>query len=357
MGFKKQNIIFVNPDDANLENLNKNDDFLEIFIADEDKVREKSYIVNKEEMISSENKPDANDEKANDASPETKKEDNSATNLIPDDDVNLEFLFNQLPEIENVIIIEDDDDIMDEIVIDLSDLGEGGEGGVANEANKAEQKEDVELLVKSNNNIIDDNLILKINNHMVSDERKNNEDGKSERLESKEDIVIKPEPLIEEKPKEPEVVKLIEPVVKMKDKKILVNLEDLDKEYSRKEHYLFGEINYKDKEEMKILNQEVELMHPRVLKNGTVASYPLCTNMGNFCCSNKTVNQNLKELGLGMMCYFKVLKVFIWCFFIITLLNLHLYYIYTTNNTERKVTGYRDVIFKTTIGNIASSKF
>jgi hypothetical protein len=329
MNFKKENIIFANKEDANIEEIN-NDEFL-INIEDE---KPNDDIIVENIPIEPLIQPQENNPLADSIKEETQ---------AIDDEVNLEFLFKQLGEVENVIIIEDDDNF--EEVMLQEELVE----------RKYEDKpsEDDKIDVKK---ILNDEDVLIINNIIVSDERK--KEALSERLESKENIIINESRLLDKPEDKVDEIKAtyVEPAVKMKDKKILVNLEDLEKEYSKKEQYLFGEVNQKNAEEMKLLNQEIELMHPRIIKNGQVLQHPVCTSMGNFCCSNSQINENLKELGLGMMCYFKVLKVFIWCFFVISIINIHLYYVYITSNTAKGVTGYRDLLFKTTIGNIASSK-
>jgi hypothetical protein len=337
LNYKKENIIFANKDEANLEELNRNAE-VKIHIEEEKEI-ENPYADHHQlfEEVVPEEVPIT-----------IKVDDNVTMSPLVEDDVNLEFLFKQLGDIENVIIIEEDD-IPEEIVI-LEGSQKSKPEGERTPAGEVA----VEMAVRNN----DLNISERANINPIEP---NINEEVPKRLESKEGVVPH-EPLVDEKsvekPKvtvEPVEPVFVEPVVKMKDKKILVNLEDLEKEYSKKEQYLFGEINYENKEEMKQLNQEIELQHPRIVKNGMVMQYPVCNNMGNFGCSNTKINNNLKELGLGMMCYFKVLKIFIWCFFLISILNIHLYYVYSTSNSQKKITGYRDLLFKTTIGNIASS--
>jgi hypothetical protein len=65
-------------------------------------------------------------------------------------------------------------------------------------------------------------------------------------------------------------------------------------------------------------------------------------------------SSDLLQMGLGIVVYFKILKAFSIVFFIINIINIPLYYIYTTTHGEFQVSGYRDDIFKTTLGNVGS---
>ena len=84
---------------------------------------------------------------------------------------------------------------------------------------------------------------------------------------------------------------------------------------------------------------------------------PICsTDTGVFCCSYKGFNTDIDDLGLGITVYFKSLKVFIICFFLISLINIPLLVQYSTYNPYLKPTNYRDSLASTTLGNIASCK-
>lgn len=144
-----------------------------------------------------------------------------------------------------------------------------------------------------------------------------------------------------------------EPFVKMKDKKIIVNVEEMEGEFKKKEKRLFA-IKCNNIEEMKNLKKEVELMHPRSNIKKKLRPFKVCQNIGNFCFFSPDIDNKINELGVGIISYFKVLKVLIYCFFVISILNIPLYYVNITNNKEITSTSYRDVLFKTTIGNIAS---
>jgi hypothetical protein len=144
-----------------------------------------------------------------------------------------------------------------------------------------------------------------------------------------------------------------------KDKKIMLNLEEIEKQYVYSDKMiLLGDLNPNDDPQMKKVLHDLEMMHPHEIKEGKVVPYPYCVNTGWFCCGNGDCSKSgIEKLGIGMVCYFKVLKVFLICFSIITLFNLPLYYIYSNNHPEVMVSNYRDALFKTTIGNIASSKY
>lgn len=71
-------------------------------------------------------------------------------------------------------------------------------------------------------------------------------------------------------------------------------------------------------------------------------------------CGKDNEPDKISDLGLGISVYFKIVKAFAICFFVICLINLPLYTIYSLNNTARPIATYRDALFKTTIGNLAS---
>jgi hypothetical protein len=308
MGFKKENIIFANPEKANLDELINNDSEFKIEINEEVKKNDddiQAEAINEHLSINSE--PININPLPAERAEEEEANNNVTLDPFVDDTVNLEFLFKQLNNVGNVIIIEEDDEIPEEIIIESEGNGNGLEVKGEHEEIKVEQVKDNDVKLEQNPN---DSEALKISNNVSEDKGKKQSEPNVERGGSKHSTV-KHNQLIDESNKdkeeskkkvtEPIVIKVVEPVVKMKDKKIVVNLEDLEKEYSKKEQHLFGEINYENKEEMKLLNQEIELMHPRIIRNGMVMKYPVCTEMGNFGCSNTKVNENLKELGLGMI--------------------------------------------------------
>lgn len=88
--------------------------------------------------------------------------------------------------------------------------------------------------------------------------------------------------------------------------------------------------------------------------NKEIVKYPVYhTSVGAFGCGPES---DLNELGLGMVVYFKIIKTFAIVFFLIMLFNIPLYYVYTTNHSEKSIINYKEAFFKTTLGNIGSSK-
>ncbi len=153
-------------------------------------------------------------------------------------------------------------------------------------------------------------------------------------------------------------IKNIGTKVKMKDNIIKVNIEEIEKQYlSGEKLTLEGQFDPNKKEQMEKMREDLFQMHPRQFRDGKYVKYPLCTPTGWFCCGGKCGHSELEKLGIGMICYFKLLKAFLLCFLIITIFNIPLYYIYYNNHVEKSITNYRDALFKTTIGNIASGKF
>jgi len=85
---------------------------------------------------------------------------------------------------------------------------------------------------------------------------------------------------------------------------------------------------------------------------------PVCkSKTGCMGCCKKYENSDLMKTGLGMVIYFKIIKTFGIVFFLICLFNILLFYVFTNSNKELKINSPQDALFKTTIGNIGSSKF
>ena len=74
-------------------------------------------------------------------------------------------------------------------------------------------------------------------------------------------------------------------------------------------------------------------------------------------CCEKYENSDLMKIGLGMVIYFKILKTFGIIFFIISLFNIFLFYVYINSNKDIEIKSYQDALYKTTIGNIVSSNY
>ena len=142
---------------------------------------------------------------------------------------------------------------------------------------------------------------------------------------------------------------------KQKAKKIIIDLDEIEKEYLIKDNTVEGEIVQNDAETMIKLEKEKNHLLPRKLKDGKLVKHGICDNFGWFGFNGKFSKSEIEYLGIGTEIYFKILKVFIICFFVISLLNIPLFYIYFQNNSEKKVLNYNDALFKFTIGNIASS--
>jgi hypothetical protein len=278
---------------------------------------------------------------------------------------------------ENFEIIDDDEDEMSEEIIVLSEKDDNSKDKNEDpiddrKDNNEENKEFIPPVINANefispvdNSNFNDKQVQrhksksldiqepgglnKIDGKPIEGEGFESEREKKKKISNKQikEVNIQTgKPIEEEKP---------EPIVKMKDKKILVSVEELESEFKKKEKRLFGTIKCSNENEIGVLKDEVKNMHPRDLSSKKLKPHPLCQKMGNFGCYSEKVNNEICDLGVGIISYFKVLKVLIYCFFIISILNIPLYYVYTTNNTEIKSTGYRDLLFKTTIGNIASS--
>jgi hypothetical protein len=135
---------------------------------------------------------------------------------------------------------------------------------------------------------------------------------------------------------------------------------DVDKGFLVKEKEYDGSANddLEDQEIFLKLENEVRLQHPiKYYKDGRYQSFEVCNSeAGLLGCGEKQAKSDLDSLGLGMMLYFKIVKAFAIIFFIIVIFNTPLYYFYSINHKEFQVKSYQDVLFKTTIGNVGSSK-
>lgn len=106
------------------------------------------------------------------------------------------------------------------------------------------------------------------------------------------------------------------------------------------------------------INLEAESSHPRMLRDGKLQQLPVCSSKtGIFgCCCKTTSQSDMTSFGLGMDIYFKIVKSLMLTFFIIAILNVPLIAIYYYNSVTIGVKDYKDALFKTTLGNIASCK-
>jgi hypothetical protein len=151
-------------------------------------------------------------------------------------------------------------------------------------------------------------------------------------------------------------VQRVDRKVELKDKKIQLNLEEIEKQYVSGEKTSYeGYLDPKNTNQMQVIQEDLNKLHPRIIKEDKLQKYPYFVNTGWFCCGKKRAQTMLEPLGLGISCYFKLLKAYLICFLVISILNIPLIYIYSSNHPEDLVENYRDALFKTTIGNIASS--
>jgi hypothetical protein len=72
-------------------------------------------------------------------------------------------------------------------------------------------------------------------------------------------------------------------------------------------------------------------------------------------CGHDTVKDEIDNIGIGMSIYFKVIKTMVIVFFVISLINIPLYAVYYLNNSSRKIANQNDILFKGSLGNMASS--
>ncbi len=98
--------------------------------------------------------------------------------------------------------------------------------------------------------------------------------------------------------------------------------------------------------------------HPYLVQDDKKIKYDCCcTEMGCFGCGKDETADEVDAIGIGMNVYFKIMKTFTACFFIIMIINLPLYVVYFLNNSTRKINSVNDGLFKSSLGNLGSSKF
>ena len=109
-------------------------------------------------------------------------------------------------------------------------------------------------------------------------------------------------------------------------------------------------LHNKDENEMKELYREICLKHPRKLVDGEVQKYRFCSWMGCFTCQriSKLEKNEFQQLGLGISSYFKTIKLFIFFFGIISIINLYPVSHYIK---YKSVINNSNFFFKTTLGN------
>ena len=138
---------------------------------------------------------------------------------------------------------------------------------------------------------------------------------------------------------------------------IYINMGDIEDQYLNGNLLGDNEPIDHDEKTMNKLMTDVALRHPCKIKDGRPVKYPLCINTGWFCGCDTCKKSKMTELGIGMIVYFKIIKALIISFFIITLLNIPIIATYIKNKKDKKINGYMDALYKTTIGNIASTLY
>ena len=139
------------------------------------------------------------------------------------------------------------------------------------------------------------------------------------------------------------------------NKNISIGMNELTGDLVVKSDNICELINENNYERIK---REAVLKHPRNIVNGQPEVLPMCsTSSGWFCCGKKADKSDFTKFSLGLEIYFKALKSLLLTFFLIVLVNIPLYYIYYSNSSNLSIKDYKDALFKTTIGNIGSSKY
>lgn len=127
---------------------------------------------------------------------------------------------------------------------------------------------------------------------------------------------------------------------------------------------LLGEVQVKEDEYEEIITKdnydyilnEVNNQHPIKIIDGKTEDLSLNSNFGWFCCGKDKSKSELSQFSLGFEVYFKILKALIVCFLLISLINIPIILIYSMNNSNITSNNYKDSLFKTTIGNLGTSK-
>src|SRR4051794_40081091 len=98
----------------------------------------------------------------------------------------------------------------------------------------------------------------------------------------------------------------------------------------------------------------VSYKHPRKLVNGKRVPFPLFkTSTGVHCCLKRYRASELRELGVGITLYFKLLKYLIYLFLWFTLVSLPSYYIYhSVGSTVEVELNLKHILATFSLGNI-----
>ena len=169
---------------------------------------------------------------------------------------------------------------------------------------------------------------------------------KNEMLLCKEDLFDK----VKDEIGESYDIKIIE-LLKRKDEKdyYYINKEELKQRYLKN----FFDLDKINKEllfnrnnpiEMKKLYEETIKKHPRIIYKDHIEKYPFFAWSGFFCCKRN----EFYDLGLGISSYFKMIKLFIVFFFIISCINVYAIFHYSKYQSILKNDSWA---LKTTLGN------
>lgn len=103
---------------------------------------------------------------------------------------------------------------------------------------------------------------------------------------------------------------------------------------------------------------EAEMRHPRIISDGKPRLIPLCdSKTGWLICGDSNTTSDFERFGLGLELYFKIIKQLIVLFLIIVIINIPVCYFYLINTKEWNYRSYEDILFKSTIANLASDYF
>lgn len=130
---------------------------------------------------------------------------------------------------------------------------------------------------------------------------------------------------------------------------------DIDEEFLVEDKNNLADLELLDETIVQI-KEDARLQHPTKIVDGKIADFPVCeTSTGKYgCCANKISDSDLIGFGPGVISFFKTLKAYIIVFLVISIIHTPVFIIYTQSNPNKKILGYNDLFYKTTIGNIAS---
>ena len=174
--------------------------------------------------------------------------------------------------------------------------------------------------------------------HLITEEK--------EMLLCKEDIFNK----VKNEIGENDEIKIIELIKRENENNYYyINKEDLKQRYLKDFFDLEKinkelQINNKDAKEMKKLYDETIKKQPRKNNNGHMEKYSFFSWTGFFCCKKN----DFISLGLGISSYFKMIKLFIVFFFIISCINFYAIFHYSK---YKSILSNDSLTLKTTLGN------